>query len=172
MVCVLQIWSSVLVGVTPNMSLWCYILTMARLLVCALALRSLTVWPRACCSTLLCLSPSWKMVPDDAAGEELAHQCRRCVTDPGLTPESGRSPGGGHGNLLQYFCCENPKDRGAWWATVHGVAKSQAHWHSATTQHRALSWFNVTYSVSWGTVQEDPSLSTSLCKYLLSAYFV
>ena len=125
MVCVLQIWSSVLVGVTPNMSLWCYILTMARLLVCALALRSLTVWPRACCSTLLCLSPSWKMVPDDAAGEELARQCRRCVTDPGLTPESGRSPGGGHGNLLHYFCCENPKDRGAWWATVHGVAKSR-----------------------------------------------
>ena len=38
--------------------------------------------------------------------------------------ELGRSPGGGHGNLLQYSCLENPMDRGAWWATVHGVAES------------------------------------------------
>ena len=38
--------------------------------------------------------------------------------------ESGRSPEGGHGNLLQYSCLENPMDRGAWQATVHGVTKS------------------------------------------------
>ena len=37
----------------------------------------------------------------------------------------GRSPGEGHGNPLQYSCLENSKDRGAWWATVHGVTKSQ-----------------------------------------------
>ena len=37
----------------------------------------------------------------------------------------GRSPGGGHGNPLQYSCLESPMGRGAWWATVHGVAKSQ-----------------------------------------------
>ena len=36
----------------------------------------------------------------------------------------GRSPGEGNGNPLQYSCLENPMDRGAWWATVHGVAKS------------------------------------------------
>ena len=42
----------------------------------------------------------------------------------GLTPGSGRPPGGGNGNPLQYSCPENPMDRGAWWATVHGVAKS------------------------------------------------
>ena len=35
----------------------------------------------------------------------------------------GRSPGGGNGNPLQYSCLENPMDRGAWWATVHGVAR-------------------------------------------------
>ena len=45
--------------------------------------------------------------------------------DLGLIPGSGRSPGGGHGNPLQYSCLENPMDRGAWWATVHGVTKSQ-----------------------------------------------
>ena len=41
----------------------------------------------------------------------------------GFDPGSGRSPGGGHGNPLQYSCLENPVDRGAWWATVHGVTE-------------------------------------------------
>ena len=40
-------------------------------------------------------------------------------------PGSGRSPGGGHGNPLQYSCLENPTDRGAWRAIVHGVTKSR-----------------------------------------------
>ena len=44
--------------------------------------------------------------------------------DMGLIPGSGRSPGGGNGNSLQYSCQENSMDRGAWWATVHGVSKS------------------------------------------------
>ena len=47
------------------------------------------------------------------------------VGDPGSIPGLGRSPGGGNGNLLQYSCLENPMDRGAWQATVHGVPKSQ-----------------------------------------------
>ena len=47
------------------------------------------------------------------------------VGDPGSIPGLGRSPGEGNGNPLQYYCLENPMDRGAWWATVHGVAKSQ-----------------------------------------------
>ena len=47
------------------------------------------------------------------------------VGDLGLIPGLGRFPGGGRGNPLQYFCLENPMDRGAWRATVHGVAKSR-----------------------------------------------
>ena len=47
------------------------------------------------------------------------------VRDAGLIPGSGRSPGEGNGYLLQYSCLENSMDRGAWWATVHGVVKSQ-----------------------------------------------
>ena len=39
------------------------------------------------------------------------------VGKPGVIPGSARSPGGGHGNSLQYSCLENPMDRGAWWAT-------------------------------------------------------
>ena len=57
------------------------------------------------------------------SGEESA--CNAGATeDMGLIPESGRSPGGGHGIPLQYSCPENSKDRGAWWVTVHRVAKS------------------------------------------------
>ena len=46
------------------------------------------------------------------------------VGDMGSIPELGKSPGGGYGNPLQYSCLDNPMDRGAWWATVHRVAKS------------------------------------------------
>ena len=48
------------------------------------------------------------------------------IRDAGSIPGSGRSPGGGHGNPLQYSCLENLMDRGAWWVAVHRVAKSQA----------------------------------------------
>ena len=47
------------------------------------------------------------------------------VGDLGSIPGSGRSPGEGNGNPLQCPCLENPMDRGAWWATVHGVPKSR-----------------------------------------------
>ena len=45
------------------------------------------------------------------------------LRDAGLIHGLGRSLGGGHGNPLQYSCLENPMDRGAWWAAVHGVAR-------------------------------------------------
>ena len=45
--------------------------------------------------------------------------------DTALIPGLERPPGGGNGNPLQYFCLGNPMDRGGWWATVHGVTKSQ-----------------------------------------------
>ena len=47
------------------------------------------------------------------------------IRDVGLIPGLGRSAGGGHGNPLQYSYLENPMDRGAWWAVVHGVVKSR-----------------------------------------------
>ena len=58
--------------------------------------------------------------PAGSHGKEFA--CN--AGDLGLIPGSGRCPGGGHGNPLQYFCLQNPMDRGAWWATVHGVTNS------------------------------------------------
>ena len=47
------------------------------------------------------------------------------IRDLGLIPGSGRSPRGGSGNPLQYSCLENPLDKGAWWATVHGITKNR-----------------------------------------------
>ena len=57
--------------------------------------------------------------------------------DPGLISGLGRFPGEGNGNPLQYSCLENPMDRGAWWATVHGITKSEiqlsnSHTHTHT----------------------------------------
>ena len=47
------------------------------------------------------------------------------IKEAGLIPGSARSPGGGHGNTLQYSCQENPMDKGTWRATVHRAAKSR-----------------------------------------------
>ena len=58
--------------------------------------------------------------PVDSDGKETAFNSG----DPGWISGSGRSPGEGNGNPLQYACLENSMDRGAWWATVHGVIKS------------------------------------------------
>ena len=63
-------------------------------------------------------------------------------------PESGRSPGEGIGNPLQYSCLENPMFGGAWWATVHGVAKSRTSLSDLTTPYKggAREWRG------WGSV--------------------
>ena len=75
-------------------------------------------------------------------------------------PGSGRCPGGGNGNPLQYSCLENPMDGGAWEATVHGVAKSRT-W---------LSNFTLTFSLSveedlgdkWQSLTPQPSVLSTL----------
>ena len=69
----------------------------------------------------------------DALPSELMPSCKKlwCLKgkasacNVGWIPESGRSPGEGNGNLLQYSCLENPMDGEGWWATVHEVAKSR-----------------------------------------------
>ena len=57
--------------------------------------------------------------------------------DVGLTPGSEISPGVGNGNPRQYFCMGKPMDKGAWWATVHGVAKSRIRLNDFTFTFRA-----------------------------------
>ena len=63
----------------------------------------------------------------------VAHNPPASAGDAGLIPGSGRSPGEGDGNPLQYSCLENPMGRGAWWATVHGVTKSQTQLNNNNT---------------------------------------
>ena len=60
-----------------------------------------------------------KGFPGDSVVKNLTANARDTVSIPG----SGRSFGEGNGNPLQYFCLENPMDRGAWWAIVRGVTK-------------------------------------------------
>ena len=66
-----------------------------------------------------------KGLPGGASGKEPAYQRRRLEKHTGSIPGTGRLPGEGNGNPLQYSCLEKPLYRGAWQATVHGVAKSQ-----------------------------------------------
>ena len=63
----------------------------------------------------------WRGFPGGSDSKESAHN----AGDPGLIPGSGGSPGGGHGNPLQYSCLGNPWTEEPWQATVHDVTKSQ-----------------------------------------------
>ena len=111
--------------------------------------------------------------PSDADGKEPACNAR----DPGLIPGLGRAPGGGHSNPFQYSCLENPMDRGAWWATVHGVTKSQTQLKSKTKVAAGLVFLQpllglqmLPFSVepsSWETAASAPSLLCA-CTSLVS----
>ena len=74
--------------------------------------------------------------------------------DSGSIPGLGRSPGGGHGNPLQYYCLENPKDRGAWWATAHEVVKSDV--TEQLNNNKQQCAFNQAYSAKYEGKQLSP----------------
>ena len=83
--------------------------------------------------------PVWRFLwfSDSSDGKESVWN----AGDPGSIPGSGMSPGEGSGDPLQRSCLENPADRGAWGATVHGVAKSQTRlsdWHTRTVMELSL----------------------------------
>ena len=67
--------------------------------------------------------------PRGSDGKESAYN----AGDPGSIPGSRRSPGEGNGNPLQYSCLDNPMDRRAWWATVHGVTESRTQLSDCTS---------------------------------------
>ena len=76
--------------------------------------------------------------PGGSDGKESTCNMRELCSTPG----SGRSPGGDNGNPLQYSCLKNPMDRGTWWSSVHGIAKSR-------------TWLSCSHFIMW------PSISTS-----------
>ena len=61
------------------------------------------------------------------------------IRDVGSVLGLGRALGGGHGNPLQHSCLENPMDRGAWWATVHGVTQSWTQLKQLSIQHTVFN---------------------------------
>ena len=67
----------------------------------------------------------------------------RDAGDVSEIPGSGRSPGGGHGNPLQYSCLENPKNRGAWWAAIYAVAQSQKQLNQLSNSSSSYIVFNI-----------------------------
>ena len=101
------------------------------------------------------------LVPSDSVGTEST--CK--AADAGLMPGSGRSPGKGNGNPLQYSCLRNPMDRGAWQATVRGVAKSQTRLEQLSTHthmtFKPWSKLEITWAkkerslrgIDWGYIQ-------------------
>ena len=82
--------------------------------------------------------------PGGLDSEESACNTRNLSSIPGL----GRSPGGGHGNLLHYSCLENPTDRGVWQATLHRVAESDM---TEVTYHEHMQ------GRDWGTMEKTQS---------------
>ena len=74
--------------------------------------------------------------------------------DLGLIPESGRFPGEGNGNPLQYSCLKNSMDRGAWWATVHGSQRVRHDLATKRQQH----------------IYQEPFLSMSVSSHVIPCY--
>ena len=126
------------------------------------------LWARVFLNT--CNSPvySWAKAPKDT--RQGASQVALVIKSPPahagdavLIPGLGRSPGEGNGNPLQYSCLENPMDRGAWWATVHGITKSWT-W---------LKWLSAhAYQVNhWYFSPSLPSLHIVLLYSFISLFF-
>ena len=81
--------------------------------------------------------------------------------EQGSIPGLGRSPGEGNGNPLQYSCLVNPMDGGAWWATVHGVAKSRIRLNDFTSSKVRSSQhttFTLARTLSYGRESLGPRL--------------
>ena len=100
------------------------------------------------------------------------------VGDLGSIPGSGTSPGEGNGNPLQYSCLENPMDRGAWYATVHGVAKSQTRlsdftftFHSNHYYSLSLSCLGLVCSFLFPSALKVKLLILDLYSFLIQAFY-
>ena len=107
--------------------------------------------------------PSWGF-PGGASGKEPTCQCRR-HNRHGLIPGLGGSRGGGHGNPLQYSSLENPKDRKAWQATVHGITKSWT-WRKWLRRQAEIYFSLVMIAMGWVAISSN-CFRTHVCSMCL-----
>ena len=77
----------------------------------------------------------------DFPGDSAVKYLPAKVGDAGSVPESGKSPGEGNGNQVQYSCLGNPMDRGTWWATIHGVTESDMTEQLTFSLFTGLPWW-------------------------------
>ena len=96
------------------------------------------------------VAPVVKNLPDNAED----------IRDMGSIPGSGRSPAGGHGNPLQYSCLENPMDRGAWRATVHGVTKRRTQLKWLSTHYFQSCFLVAVKYINFDTISLCQNFST------------
>ena len=90
------------------------------------------------------------------------------IRDTGSIPGSGRSPGGGHHNPLQYSCLENPIDSGDLWPTVHRVAKS---WTQLKWLCTYILWFKIGHEL-WPLINTDQSVVNVYVLYVASLWYL
>ena len=86
----------------------------------------------------------------------------RDIRDMGLIPGSGRSPGGGHGNPLQYSCLENSMNRGAWWAPSIGLQRAGPDTHTITLWGDTINKIDESKAILGGVVVWDRVIMTCL----------
>ena len=101
--------------------------------------------------------------PGGSAGKECTYNAGD-IRDSGLISGSGRSPGGRNGSPLQYSYLENPRDRGAWRATVHGVASSQTWLSTDTPSYYRVTGRNIKYIVPSESYISVPWIVSKLMK--------
>ena len=87
------------------------------------------------------------------------------IRDAGSIPGLGRTPGGGHGNPLQYCCLENPMERGAWWTIVHRVTESQ----TQLRQQLCIALWKVNHSTRYS--KSGPQSESEIIRKILYVYF-
>ena len=141
-------WSSCVGAIRCSFkgSEWCYGIVVD--LQYCISFRCTAQWFRHIC-ICVCILCKWGFPAGSDCKESTCN-----AGDLGSILGSGRSPGGGHGNPLQYSCLENPMDRGAWQATVCGVVKS---WTWLTNTHTNTHTYSLSDS-SWRILNVVPYL--------------
>ena len=122
-------------------------------------------------------SPSFKhfflsTCSTDSAGDSAVKNPSANAGHTALTPGSGRSPGEGSSNPLQYFCLEKHMDRGIWWATVHGVTKVQTWLSDRTTPACSIPGTGRSRGGRAGYQQERPCFQGALIQGRAGSSFV